>query len=240
MVQLSTIAFGAVFAGIGLILAYTGYERLQLRRALAAHDKRRPDEVQPGESVLIEGTAHAVDGTHTAPVDGEPAVVTEYKVETRDISSEEADNWQTLKTEKLVEPFYIGDSDRVRVATDTPDVATTDASTCSREISPQELDQERNIPIVLEQLSTDNIGEKMRHRQASINDGEEVMVLGSAQRGDDGIVVGRGPHTPFFYVFDDVEAVSSAALYVAVGLLGGVMLLIGFGIVGDAVLPLLV
>jgi hypothetical protein len=240
MVELSTIAFGAGFVGFGLILAYVGYERLQLRRALAAHDKRRPAEVQPGESVLIEGTAHAADGTHAAPVDGEPAVVTEYKIESYDISSETGGgggSWQTLKSEKLVEPFYIGDTDCVRVAMDTPDVMTTDASTCSREVSPEQLDQERNV---LEQLVTDTTGEKMRHRQASIKDGQEVVVLGSAQRDDNGVVVGRGPHSSFFYVFDDVEAVSGAALYVAVGLFGVVLLLIGFGVIGDAVLPLLV
>lgn len=236
MVELSTLVFGAVFAGIGSILAYVGYERLRLRRALASHDRRRPDEVQPGDSVLVEGTARAVDGTHTAPIDGDSAVLTRYKVESRDISAGEAEGWQTLKQETLVEPFHLGDGDRVAVASESPDLATTDASSRSREVTPEELDRERNVPITLEQLSTDNLGEKMRHRQASIKEGQEVLVLGSARRDGDGVVIGRGDHTPFFYVMDDVDAVSGAAVYVAVGLLGAAMLLVGVGVVGTAVL----
>lgn len=52
--SLDTVAFSIVMGLIGLILAYTGYDRLGLARILKRRARREPSSVAAGEEALIE------------------------------------------------------------------------------------------------------------------------------------------------------------------------------------------
>lgn len=180
MVDLGTLAFAGGFAVIGGLVAYVGYERMRLNRALASHETLAPGEVEPGGAVKVKGRAEPVDGTHVAPVDGADAVATEYKIEQQDID-DDGSNWQTLEREKTVETFRVEGDGSVLVADDDPPtIEVTSDSRAEELIDRAELEGKRNLPIALSELSIRDTGD-YKHSQKSIRPGQEVVVFGTAR-----------------------------------------------------------
>lgn len=243
MVDLGTLAFGGGFAVIGLLVAYVGYERMRLNRALAAHETVAPGNVEPGGRVKVRGRAQPVDGTHVAPVDGEEAVATQYEIEQQDIDAEGPD-WQTLERVTTVEPFRVEGDGTVRVSeSPTPTIEVTEDSTAEELIDRSELEGKRNIPIALSELSVRDTGD-YRHRQKSIRPGQEVVVFGTAREaersegGDGNVVIGSGGRTDPFYLLDSEDALSSTRLYALVALFGLVLVVVGAGVTARELLAL--
>lgn len=242
MADLGTLAFGGGFAVIGALVAYVGYERVRLNRALASHETLAPGEVEPGGAVKVKGRAEPVDGTHVAPVDGSEAVATEYEIEQQDIG-DEGPNWQTLERETTVEPFRVEGDGSVLVADDDPPtIEVTDDSRAQEPIDRSELEGKRNLPIALSELSIEDTGD-YRHSQKSIRPGQEVVVFGTAREartdgGERGVVIGHGGPTDPFYLLDSEDALSSTTVYALVVLFGLVLVLVGAGVTARELLAL--
>lgn len=185
--------FGIVGVFLAIGLAWAGAGAVKLRRWWTM---KRLDPVGPmaAETGLqeFEGTAHAVDGTVTAPFSGTESLVCKHKVQ-RYKHTSDGSNWTTIDTGTRTAPFEI-ESAGSSVAVDgqdakhllteeyeldireTEDIPDRIAEYMRREHDIKDLESSVNLgPMEMDK-------HQYRFKEERLEDGEAVYVLGTVRQ----------------------------------------------------------
>lgn len=197
MASVMLLLFGGVFALIGLgavVIGANGFRRGWTMRRMD------PSEmvVEPGLQE-IEGRARAVDEPVTAPFTGSRSLICEYRVE-RYSHSDRGSNWDTVESGVDAVPVEVEhtgstvavdpeNASRLLTREFRVDTATTDVLPPRvQEYADDTLDTGSTI-----ELGPIEIGERRyRFTEERLDDGEEVYVLGPAERDPSSVPGGSG------------------------------------------------
>lgn len=183
------------------------------------------------EPVELEGTAHTVDGTVTAPLTGTDCLVYEYEVEEYQ-SGGNSSSWKTVAEGSGSVPFRLeDDTASVRVEPEDADLALSTDETFSvdgGEPEPEPVEEflETESDLESEDTSLDlgvvevSTGNNRRYHERRLDPGGEVYVFGQSRYDVDAretmrdvnAVIEDGPETPVFVVADSCQYVAARRL----------------------------
>lgn len=190
------VVLSLLFAGGGVWLGWTGWQRRRERQTIAARETTDALSVTPGPTE-VSGTAVADDDrTLTAPFTDASCLLAEWQVEEWDTSGDSS-SWQTLDTGTLAVPFAVDDgTGTVRVAPEGASIELTDSwwtETVEIDDEPpatvkQFLDRDSTpraaTGSLLPSFGWGNEEGDRRYHQRLLRPGEEVYVHGTATRTD--------------------------------------------------------
>lgn len=187
MVSLGTLLFGGGFFLIGLAMVAFGGHGLRRWWTMRRMDPNSM-VVEPGVQEF-EGRARAIDGTVTAPFTGSQSLLYNAEVE-RYSSSHNGSNWSTVNQDTEAAPFEVDHAG--------PTVAVDPANADHFLTDEFQVDtkETENLPPRVQEYVDENLetgstielgpievgGQRYRFTEERLDDGEEVYVLGPADR----------------------------------------------------------
>jgi hypothetical protein len=187
MPSLPMTLFVGVFLTVGLgltTLGVSGFRKWWLMRRLNPNSATAETGVQE-----FEGRAHAVDETVTAPLTESESLICETKIEHYD-SGDNGSNWDTIHKDSETVPFEV-EHGGTSVAVDPENAnylltdeyqmksrGTDDLAPRVREYAEEKVQTGSTVELGPVELG----GRRLRFTEERLDEGEEVYVLGPAER----------------------------------------------------------